>query len=86
MTNSFPTDLYCRIDIPEAPAGPIVIPVTQSCDVSFTLNQIATAEDDDSFSLPVDFLADDTVYLSIEINRTTTLTLDVTLDGNAASP
>jgi len=56
------------------------------CDSQFTVNQIAVADSDEgSFTLPVDFQAGDTVYMSIEINRTTTRSVDATLEGSTAS-
>src|ERR1700757_1665926 len=55
-------------------SGQRIVPVTHGCDVSFTLGQLATA--DNCEQSPVNFQVGDTVTMTIEINRTTTLRID----------
>lgn len=74
--------MHFNIQIPTDPVSAI-IPVTQGCDVSFTLDQLATA--DNRKQSPVNFQVGDTVTMTIEINRTTTLRIDAILDANTAS-
>ena len=62
--------MYFNVEFPTTVADAI-IPVTKGCDVSFTLNQLATGDPGQQF--PRDFALGDTVYMVIAINRNTTL-------------
>ncbi len=67
------------------PFSPVnaTIPVTLGCGVSFSVNQVASG--DPGVQVPINFDPGDSVYMSIEINRTQTASIDAILDGNAAS-
>ena len=56
-----------------------IIPVTLGCDRSFSLQRV------DSSGAPVNFGAGVTVYLKIDIDKTTVTTVNATVSGSTAA-